>query len=102
MLHVCACVCLGVSLERVCCLLVLNLVFSTPSCDIPSVCVKRSVWLCACACAHVRTSVSDRECVREVLCAYATCVHVHVHVRVQMLVCVPVCINVCVYVCMRA
>ncbi len=42
------------------------------SCDVPSVCVKRSVWLCACACAHVRTSVSDRERVREVLCAYAT------------------------------
>ncbi len=42
------------------------------SCDVPSVYVKRSVWLCACACAHVRTSVSDRERVREVLCAYAT------------------------------
>jgi hypothetical protein len=42
------------------------------SCDIPSVRVKPCVWLCACACAHVRTSVSDRERVREVLCAYAT------------------------------
>ena len=42
------------------------------SCGIPSVCVMPSDWLCACACAHVRTSVSDQERVREVLCAYAT------------------------------
>jgi hypothetical protein len=42
------------------------------SCGIPYLCVMPSVWLCACACARVRTSVPDRERVREVLCAYAT------------------------------
>ena len=41
-------------------------------------CVHVCVWVClscdipACARARVRTSVSDRERVREVLCAYAT------------------------------
>ena len=42
------------------------------SCDIPYFCAMPSVWLCACACARVRTGVPDRERVREVLCAYAT------------------------------
>ena len=64
--HVGNCVCVRV------CMFVHVCVWVCLSCGIPSVCVKRSVWLCACACAHVRTSVSDQERVIEVLCAYAT------------------------------
>ena len=73
-LHVFMCVCVYVGncvYVRVC-MCVHVCVWVCLSCDIPSVCVKRSVWLCACACARVRTSVPDRERVREVLCAYAT------------------------------
>jgi hypothetical protein len=39
------------------------------SCGIPYLCLMPSVWLCACACARARTSVPDRERVREALCA---------------------------------
>ena len=54
--YVCACVCLGVSF------------LWYPVCVCDAVCLA----VCMCACAHVRTSVPDRERVREVLCAYAT------------------------------
>jgi hypothetical protein len=71
--------------------------------DIPSLCVKRSVWLCACACAHGRTSVSDRERVREVRVCVCDVAHVDIGKRVH--VCaplhVPVCAVVCKMVCAR-
>ena len=43
---------------------------SPRACEKGAVCL--AVCMCMCACARVRTSVSDRERVREVLCAYAT------------------------------
>ena len=64
--HVCMCVC------RQLCVFMCVRFHVCLSCGIPYLCVMLSVWLCACACARVRTSVPDRERVREVLCAYAT------------------------------
>ena len=82
--YVCACVCL--------------------SCDIPSVCVKRSVWLCACACAHVcvHKCVRPRACERGAVCV---CDVAHVDIGKRAHVCaplhVPVCAVVCGMVCVR-
>ena len=98
-LRVYMCVCVNVG-SCVCvrvCMCVHVCVWVCLSCDIPSVCVKRSVWLCACACAHVRTSVS---CERGAVCV---CDVAHVDMGKRAHVCVqlhaPVYAAVCGMVC---